>query len=66
MPNAAAQVGKSLLRDPRCSVLISHVDWWSGFVVAHPLRQHGPRNLEALKRARRHIFGATTRRGGRD
>ncbi len=24
---------KNLLRDPRCSVLISHVDWWSGFLV---------------------------------
>ena len=24
---------KNLVRDPRCSVLISHVDWWSGFLV---------------------------------
>ncbi|MGH6689327.1 MAG: pyridoxamine 5'-phosphate oxidase family protein, partial [Gammaproteobacteria bacterium] len=24
---------KNLLRDPRCSVLISHADWWSGFLV---------------------------------
>ena len=24
---------KNLLRDPRCSVLVSHVDWWSGFLV---------------------------------
>ncbi len=36
---------KNLLRDPRCSVLVSHVDWWSGFLVfegqggTHPLRQ---------------------------
>ena len=24
---------KNLLRDPRCSVLVSHADWWSGFLV---------------------------------
>jgi hypothetical protein len=24
---------KNLLRDPRCSILISHADWWSGFLV---------------------------------
>jgi len=24
---------KNLRRDPRCSVLVSHVDWWSGFLV---------------------------------
>ena len=24
---------KNLRRDPRCSVLISHADWWSGFLV---------------------------------
>jgi PPOX class probable F420-dependent enzyme len=24
---------RNLLRDPRCAVLVSHVDWWSGFLV---------------------------------
>src|SRR3954447_24137067 len=24
---------KTLVRDPRCSILVSHVDGWSGFVV---------------------------------
>ncbi|HJR00568.1 MAG TPA: pyridoxamine 5'-phosphate oxidase family protein, partial [Methylomirabilota bacterium] len=24
---------KNLLRDPRCSLLVSHADWWSGFLV---------------------------------
>ena len=24
---------KNLVRDPRCSLLVSHVDWWSGFLV---------------------------------
>src|SRR5258707_14152665 len=24
---------KNLLRGPRCSLLISHADWWSGFLV---------------------------------
>ena len=41
---------KNLLRDPRCSVLVSHVDWWSGFLVFEgkaeliALRQHRPRS----------------------
>ena len=41
---------KNLLRDPRCSILVSHVDWWSGFLVFEgraeldPLRQHRPRD----------------------
>jgi TDG/mug DNA glycosylase family protein len=46
-----------LQRDPRCAVLISHADWWSGFLVFDP---------EALRLARRHIFSATTRRRSRD
>jgi PPOX class probable F420-dependent enzyme len=60
---------KNLLRDPRCSVLVSHVDWWSGFPRvrgpgrARSLRQHRP---EALRMARRHIFSATTRRRSAD
>ena len=39
---------KNLLRDPRCTVLVSHVDWWSGFLVFEGkaeldlLRQHRP------------------------
>ena len=33
---------KNLLRDPRCSVLVSHVDWWSGFVVFDLQRRHAP------------------------
>lgn len=24
---------RNLLRDPRCAVLVSHADWWSGFLV---------------------------------
>jgi len=41
---------KNLLRDPRCSVLVSHVDWWSGFLVFEgkaeltQLRQYRPRD----------------------
>src|SRR6266542_6303806 len=56
---------KNLRRDPRCSVLISHVDWWSGFLVFEgkaELTHSGNSDPEALRQARRHIFSATTRR----
>ena len=55
---------KNLLRDPRCSVLISHTDWWSGFLVFEGRAEHthsGNTDAEALRRARRYIFSATTR-----
>ena len=60
---------KNLLRDPRCSVLVSHVDWWSGFLVFEgraELTHSGNADAEALRRARRHIFSATTRRRSAD
>ena len=60
---------KNLLRDPRCSVLISHADWWSGFLVFEgtaELTHSGNTNPEALRLARRHIFSATTRRRSAD
>ena len=60
---------KNLLRDPRCSVLISHADWWSGFLVFEgkaELTHSGNADPEALRRARRHIFSATTRRRSAD
>jgi PPOX class probable F420-dependent enzyme len=56
---------KNLLRDPRCSVLISHADWWSGFLVFEgqaELIHSGNTNPEDLRMARRHIFSATTKR----
>lgn len=60
---------KNLLRDPRCSLLVSHVDWWSGFLVFEgtvELMHSGNTDPETLRRARRHIFSATTRRRSRD
>ena len=60
---------KNLLRDPRCSVLISHVDWWSGFLVFEgraELTHSGNADPETLRMARRHIFSATTRRRSKD
>ena len=60
---------KNLLRDPRCSVLISHVDWWSGFLVFEgtaELTHSGNTDPETLRLARRHIFSATTRRRSAD
>ena len=60
---------KNLLRDPRCSVLISHADWWSGFLVFEgkaELTHSGNTGSDALRLARRHIFSATTRRRSRD
>src|SRR6266852_5924554 len=60
---------KNLLRDPRCSVLISHADWWSGFLVFEgkaELTHSGNTDPDALRQARRYIFSATTRRRSRD
>ena len=60
---------KNLLRDPRCSLLISHVDWWSGFLVFEgkaELTHSGNADPETLRLARRHIYSATTRRRSGD
>ena len=60
---------KNLLRDPRCSILVSHVDWWSGFLVFEgkaELIPSGNTEPDALRLARRHIFSATTRRRSAD
>ena len=60
---------KNLLRDPRCSVLISHVDWWSGYLVFEgraELTHSGNTDPEKLRMARRHIFSASTRRRSTD
>jgi len=60
---------KNLLRDPRCSILVSHVDWWSGFLVFEgtvEMVHSGNADPETLRMARRHIFSATTRRRSRD
>jgi len=60
---------KNLLRDPRCSVLISHVDWWSGFLVFEgkaELTHSGNTDPDTLRMARRHIFSATTKRRSSD
>ena len=60
---------KNLLRDPRCSVLISHADWWSGFLVFEgtvELTHSGNADPETLRMARRNVFSATTRRRSKD
>jgi len=60
---------KNLLRDPRCSVLVSHVDWWSGYLVFEgraELIHSGNADPETLRLARRRIFSATTRRRSAD
>src|SRR5262245_4810535 len=60
---------KNLLRDPRCSILVSHVDWWSGFLVFEgkaELTHSGNTDPEKLRLARRYIFSATTRRRSAD
>jgi PPOX class probable F420-dependent enzyme len=60
---------KNLLRDPRCSVLVSHVDWWSGFLVFEgraEMVHSGNADAEGLRMARRQIFSATTRRRSAD
>ena len=56
---------KNLLRDPRCSILVSHVDWWSGFLVFEgraEMVHSGNADPDTLRTARRHIYSATTRR----
>ena len=56
---------RNLLRDPRCSLLVSHADWWSGFLVFEgtvELTHSGNTDPEKLRLARRHIYSATTRR----
>jgi PPOX class probable F420-dependent enzyme len=60
---------KNLLRDPRCSLLVSHADWWSGFLVFEgkaDLTHSGNTDPDALRMARRDIFSATTRRRSAD
>jgi hypothetical protein len=60
---------KNLLRDPRCSILVSHVDWWSGFLVFEgkaEMVHSGNSDAEALRQARRQIYSATTRRRSAD
>ena len=60
---------KNLLRALRCSVLISHADWWSGFLVFEgtaELTHSGNTDPKTLRRARRHIFSATTRQRSTD
>jgi hypothetical protein len=60
---------KNLRRDPRCSLLISHADWWSGFLVFEgraELIHSGNTGPEALRSARRYIYSATTRRRSAD
>ena len=60
---------KNLLRDPRCSALVSHVDWWSGFLVFEgnaELVHSGNSDPETRRKARRYIFSATTRRRSAD
>ena len=55
----------NLLRDPRSSVLVSHEDWWSGFLVfegAMEMQHSGNTDPEELRLARQNIFSATTRR----
>ena len=60
---------KNLLRDPRCSLLISHADWWSGFLVFEgraELIHSGNTDPATLRKARRYIYSATTRRRSAD
>jgi hypothetical protein len=50
-------------------VLISHADWWSGFLVFEgtvELTHSGNGDPDTLRLARRHIFSATTRRRSKD
>jgi PPOX class probable F420-dependent enzyme len=60
---------KNLLRDPRCSILVSHADWWSGFLVFEgkaEMIHAGNSDPETLRQARRQIYSATTRRRSAD
>jgi hypothetical protein len=50
-------------------VLISHADWWSGFLVFEgkaELTHSGNTDPETLRMARRHVFSATTKRRSAD
>ena len=50
-------------------MLVSHADWWSGFLVFEgraELVHSGNSDPETLRLARRHIFSATTRRRSAD
>ena len=60
---------KNLLRDPRSSVLVSHEDWWSGYLVFEgrmEMAHSGNTDAEELRLARQNIFSATTRRRSAD
>ncbi|MCH8235431.1 MAG: pyridoxamine 5'-phosphate oxidase family protein [Chloroflexi bacterium] len=60
---------KNLLRDPRSSVLVSHEDWWSGYLVFEgrmEMAHSGNTDPEELRLARQNIFSATTRRRSAD
>ena len=60
---------KNLLRDPRSSVLVSHEDWWSGYLVFEGVMEmahSGNTDREELRLARQNIFSATTRRRSAD
>ncbi len=60
---------KNLLRNPECSILISSADWWSGFIVFDgkaELIWSGNTDTEDLRRARREVYSATTRRRSSD
>ncbi|MCH8222629.1 MAG: TIGR03618 family F420-dependent PPOX class oxidoreductase [Chloroflexi bacterium] len=59
----------NLARNPACSLLISTVDWWSGFIVVDgnaELIHSGNTESETLRLARREIYSATTRRRSTD
>ncbi len=50
-------------------MLISHADWWSGFLVFEgkaELTHSGNTDPEELRMARRHIFSATSKRRSGD
>lgn len=50
-------------------MLVSHVDWWSGFLVFEgraEMVHSGNADPEQLRLARRHIYSATTRRRSAD
>lgn len=60
---------KNLHRNPRCSILVSAADWWSGFIVFDgdaELIWSGNTDPETLRMARREVFSATTRRRSAD
>ena len=50
-------------------MLVSHADWWSGFLVFEgtaEMAHSGNSDPEALRVARRYIYSATTRRRSAD